>query len=256
MRHSTSRVSALGCHFHFAYFYRRFAFCFTVPFGFRQVLLLPDHLFAVIVMCTNSMKMIIVDSIRRRADSSPSIATLIASALAVTPPPHQSPPRGNFLRRDHPSSPLPPPGANSPKSSRPLNATSTNSLHCHFRCPGGRHRSRAHRNRRHRAQRFRSLRRRGGEIRILQSDSFFPVREKRALLVDIGGGSTEFAIAEGGIVDFATSLKLGFNNNKKRVRNGARCAAIAKEGNHFKGFSAEEIKLIAFLARHYRKKFP
>ncbi|CAI0446670.1 unnamed protein product [Linum tenue] len=49
---------------------------------------------------------------------------------------------------------------------------------------------------------------------------FFPVREKRALLIDIGGGSTEFAIGEGGIVDFATSLKLGHVSLTQRFAGG------------------------------------
>ncbi|CAL1407616.1 unnamed protein product [Linum trigynum] len=49
---------------------------------------------------------------------------------------------------------------------------------------------------------------------------FFPVREKRALLIDIGGGSTEFAIGEGGIVNFATSLKLGHVSLTQRFAGG------------------------------------
>ncbi|CAI0459691.1 unnamed protein product [Linum tenue] len=265
MRHSTSGVSALGCHFHFAYFYRRFAFCFTVPFGFRQVLLLPEHLFAVIVMCTNSMKMVIVDSTRRRDDSSPSIATLVASAWAVTPPPHQSPPRKfpparsselsiAFARRqlteilapaechlnELAALPLPLSGRppSEPSSSKPPPPGST--------------------------------------------FPFSPEKRRRDSHTPENEGFLRGAVKDSGLVHQVTrfefellleapeqleqwrkqcfmamaTLSKGFNNNKKRVRNGARCAAIAKEGNHFKGFSAEEIKLIAFLARHYRKKFP
>ncbi|CAN0897222.1 ppx [Linum grandiflorum] len=38
---------------------------------------------------------------------------------------------------------------------------------------------------------------------------FLSVRERRVLLVDIGGGSTEFVIGERGVVEFGASLKLG-----------------------------------------------
>ncbi|CAN1219636.1 ppx [Linum perenne] len=38
---------------------------------------------------------------------------------------------------------------------------------------------------------------------------FLSAREKRVLLVDIGGGSTEFVIGERGVVEFGASLKLG-----------------------------------------------
>lgn len=49
---------------------------------------------------------------------------------------------------------------------------------------------------------------------------FYPVNNKVVLVVDIGGGSTEFVIAESDIVHFSTSLKLGHVTLTQRFCSG------------------------------------
>ncbi|XP_022719506.1 uncharacterized protein LOC111277363 isoform X4 [Durio zibethinus] len=45
-------------------------------------------------------------------------------------------------------------------------------------------------------------------------------------------------------------------NGKRKTTSAAECASIARNGNNLHGYSAEEVKLIALVTRHHRKKLP
>ncbi|KAJ6928434.1 hypothetical protein NC652_012514 [Populus alba x Populus x berolinensis] len=84
---------------------------------------------------------------------------------------------------------------------------------------------------------------------------------------------SEYALGEGVIAETLSKVFEGYDLNanarwhsavrlatrfsgKKGIKSAAQCSSIAKNGNHLQGYSAEEVKLIALLTRHHRKKFP
>ncbi|XP_038716576.1 exopolyphosphatase isoform X3 [Tripterygium wilfordii] len=84
---------------------------------------------------------------------------------------------------------------------------------------------------------------------------------------------SKYALGEGIIAETLANVYNGYNlnanarwwstvhlatrfNGKKRMKSATECARIANNGGHLNGYDAEEVKLIALLTKHHRKKFP